>query len=114
MKKSKKIFIFILCFICFLLSIHEITFLIDQSEIKNGNNPVFIFKKEVYKDGGTTIYYGLGYQIISWNTVSSENIDGVEKDGTLKGIETHRFPFYNSVTKGGKPLIKLEFAEGVF
>ncbi|QAA32550.1 hypothetical protein [Clostridium manihotivorum] len=114
MVKLKKISIFILSFICFLIAINEISFFIDKSEIQKGNNPVFILKKDIYKDGGTTVYYGLGYQIISWNQYSKQSINGIEKDGTLKGIETHRFPFYNNVIHGGKPSIQLEFAEGTF
>lgn len=43
--------------------------IVDYNKIKNGNKPIFCFKKIEYQDGGTNEYIGLGYKIIDFNTL---------------------------------------------
>lgn len=34
---------------------------------RNGNGPFFAIKTKTYNDGGTKVYYGLGYKVIKYN-----------------------------------------------
>ena len=68
-------------------------------------------KHDTYKDWGTIIYYGFGYQIISWHKMNVKKENDLEKYGFLIGVETHRFPFYNNYEKGGQPQGQLNFVE---
>lgn len=111
MKKHKNISIVFGILLCLIITVHQITYTIDKNAINNGNEPKFTMKHDTYKDGGTTIYYGFGYQIISWHKMGVKKENSLEKFGFLIGVETHRFPFYNDLEKGGQPQGKLNFVE---
>lgn len=51
-----------------LFSIFRLT--IDYKLILQGNPPKFATKTATYKDGGTTVYSGLGYIIIDYNQMA--------------------------------------------
>lgn len=65
--KNKKIkFLIIISIILFTL----ITFIaIDFSRVKNGKKPLFVLSANVYIDGGSKEYYGLGYKVLKCNTL---------------------------------------------
>jgi len=99
--------IVIVCAIIFLLfTLSLLSYTWDNSRVKDGQKPIFIFHIDSMNDGGTNIYYGLGYQIIDWNTISD--------DGThiLSGIETHYlFGMINPLYEG--PTIRLNEKERI-
>lgn len=43
---------------------------IDIQGFMNQQKPIFTFHTVSYKDGGTTFYYGTGYQLVEWNVLS--------------------------------------------
>lgn len=111
MKKYKNILMVLGILLCLIIVVHQFTYTIDKNAINNGYNPKFIIKYDTCKDGGTTVYYGLGYQIISWHAAYAKNENNLEKHGYLIGVEIHRFPFYNNLEKGGQPKVQLSFVE---
>lgn len=111
MKKYKKVLIGFGILLCLIIIVHRITYTIDKNAINNNCKPKFASEKEVYKDGGTTVYYGFGYQIIYWNKMDVKKENNLKKYGVMVGVETHTFPFYNNVAKGGQPQIQLNFIE---
>jgi len=44
-------------------------FSIDCVLAINDNPPVFAIRTHLYKDGGTSIYQGLGYKVIDYNQI---------------------------------------------
>lgn len=44
-----------------------ITCLIDYRLAVHDKPPLFAVRTEMYKDGGTAVYYGLGYKVIDYN-----------------------------------------------
>lgn len=58
-------------FIIFFLSV--ITYLIDSSRTTANKKPLFAIKLEDLKDGGTKIYYGIGYKVIAYNKLNGYN-----------------------------------------
>lgn len=46
-----------------------IFFVTDMTMASNNQKPVFMLKFNTYLDGGTTVYYGLGYKVIQYNVL---------------------------------------------
>lgn len=67
MKKGLKITLIILG-ILILLSL--IFFAIDYMRVQNQERPLFCINVATYTDGGTKVYYGLGYKVIAFNKLS--------------------------------------------
>lgn len=111
MKKYKHILIYLIILFCLAITFHQVTYTLDKNAINNGDKPKFIIKSVSYKDGGTTIYYGLGYQIISWHKLEDREENNLDKQGFLVGTEVHRFPQYNNLEKCGQPQCDLKFIE---
>lgn len=59
MSKKKKIVLSIIIIILLLL-------IVDMISIKTIGNPIFAYHKTL-NDGGTKVYYGLGYKVIKYN-----------------------------------------------
>lgn len=84
MVKKKKLFMPIIAglILLLILSVYSLTtFFIDSSLVDNGKKARFA-KSYYAEDGGTIVYRGLGYQIISWKKMSvppGYNWEGVEK-----------------------------------
>lgn len=58
---------------------------IDLLCITKGNvGPFFAIRTNVYKDGGTKVYYGLGYKVIKYNQING-------KKGTKVGFWTMKY-----------------------
>ncbi len=69
MKIYQKIILIVL-----LLIILGITFfIVDYTHIKNDTKPIFVIQSESIKDGGTTLYVGIGYKVIRYNVTESES-----------------------------------------
>ena len=90
-----------------VIAIHISTYAIDKRLIALDKSPKFCLKTGGLKDGGTTFYYGVGYQIIKWNMISSKTINNKVIHGMEHGYEIHRFPSFVDWEKG--PNIELEF-----
>lgn len=80
--------------ILLLFAIHEITFVLDRNAIEKGNKPSFALNLVRYKDGGSVVYYGLGYQVLRWHEMSL----GERKIAQ----EIYRFPFFKKWDDGPK------------
>lgn len=52
-----------------LITIWLIILVIDIVCIKEINRPFFMIRTSTLKDGGTKIYYGLGYKVIDYNVI---------------------------------------------
>lgn len=104
---KNRLLLSIIVLICLILIIHFTTYGIDARLIALDKAPKFCVITGRLKDGGTTLYYGVGYQIIKWNMLSSKNVEGKIIHGIEHGYEIHRFPFYRDWTEG--PTIQLEF-----
>lgn len=69
-----------------------ITYRIDSNLVHRDKRPIFIIKKAMYKDGGTTEYRGLGYQVIKWNIRTNKGIE--------LGYEIYKSPNFRDVNDG--------------
>ena len=69
MKKSLKILISIIVAVIVLWGI---IFFIDYSRCSNFKQPIFVVARETADDGGSGIYYGLGYKVKIEKTISAE------------------------------------------
>ena len=66
-KNKKKIFCVVLGMI---VTLSVFFFLIDYNRVRKQENPIFcISNEEMYQDGGTKVYFGLGYKVIDFNTL---------------------------------------------
>lgn len=69
MKKSLKILIGI---IILLIVLWGLVFFIDYSRCSNFKEPIFVVAGVTADDGGSGIYYGLGYKVKIQKTISAE------------------------------------------
>ena len=63
--------IFALVIMVILLGI--ITFLIDRTRVAANKKPLLAIEVMQLKEGGTKIYYGIGYKIIAYNKLNGYN-----------------------------------------
>lgn len=70
---KKKIGIWIILTIIGILLLGMLFFAVDSYRIKNDKPPIFAVQYQVVKDGGTTMYLGLGYKIIDYNIIDGNN-----------------------------------------
>lgn len=93
------------CIVCLILILCFVLFgAIDMERFQDGKKPVFIIRQDNVEDGGTTVYYGVGYQLISWRMMG-ENREGIPGDSV--GKECHIL-FYHNMNEGpskGVPLV---------
>jgi len=50
-----------------------IFYTVDKNRAREGQKPIFCIRTSIYKDGGTKIYYGLGYKVIAFNKLEGYN-----------------------------------------
>jgi hypothetical protein len=74
LKKKLLIFFLILLFPIFL-------FIVDYRRAVHDLPPIFAVRTQIYKDGGTSVYRGLGYKVIDYN-----QLDGGRKDVVFQSI----------------------------
>ena len=68
-KGIKKALIMILVIICLGFS----TFLVDSKRVKAGLKPIFVIQEpDLIKDGGTKIYWGIGYKVIDYHIIGGK------------------------------------------
>ncbi|MGL4107170.1 hypothetical protein [Clostridium sp. LP20] len=72
-KKYKGIISSIILVIAILI-VSQVTYTIDKRLIEENKEPKFVIKTDMVKDGGTTIYKGLGYQVVRWNRFLEDGI----------------------------------------
>ncbi|WP_218096301.1 hypothetical protein [Paenibacillus solanacearum] len=72
----KKVILVLVLVLLLLINI----FMLDYLRALNDKKPIFAIRTEIYKDGGTSIYYGLFYKVIDYN-----QIDG-RKDVVFESI----------------------------
>lgn len=89
--KKKKMLLFVLLLLV-LLIIPQSVFMIDYNRALKDMPPIFAIRTQLYKDGGTSIYKGLGYQVIDYN-----QLDG-RKDVVFKSIFVSKSNFSTNVT----------------
>lgn len=99
MKLKKKYIIALFIFIILAPVLPKVTYSIDSKLISNDIRPIFAIGQGMAKDGGTTEYRGLGYQIIRWNRL----VNG----GVEYGYEIYKAPNYRNLNDG--PTTKLTF-----
>ena len=108
-KKLSKTTIICLSVLLVLILFSIISFAVDSNRVDNGKKPILCIMKFGLNDGGTTVYYGLGYQIINWKRFSPDNPDKM-----LVGIEKHYM--VGMVDPSYKPKIELmeidDYSEG--
>lgn len=73
-KKYKKILILFLT----LIMLSFVTYNIDLKLVSQDKRPIFVLPTAVAKDGGTTVYIGLGYKVIGWKRLEEKQVDGKE------------------------------------
>lgn len=83
MRKYKNI----LAFVILLIAIGFVTYNIDSKRISREEKPIFVVPTLVAKDGGSTVYRGLGYKVIRWKMISIRQVDGNEVQGFMTGYE---------------------------
>ncbi len=66
--------------------------MIDKYRFFNNQEPIFILKTTHFLDGGTTFYYGPGYEFIDWNILSYDDVKDQSFNYTKKEIRI--FPFF--------------------
>jgi hypothetical protein len=85
MPKKKKMLHFLLLLL--VLLIPPSIFIIDYNMALKEMPPIFAIRTQLYKDGGTSIYKGLGYQVTDYN-----QLDG-RKDVVFKSIFVSKVGF---------------------
>lgn len=98
MRKYKKI---LACVIA-LITIGFVTYNIDSKRISREEKPIFVVPTLVAKDGGTTIYRGLGYKVIRWKMISIRQVDGNEVNGYMTGYEISTMFNSHNINDGPK------------
>lgn len=88
MRKSFKILVSIIIMLVFIWGI---IFFIDYNKCANLKMPIFVIAKETADDGGSKIYYGLGYKVKIEKNISAQY--GVQ----LEKVEMY---FFNKVISG--------------
>lgn len=76
-----------------------ITYKIDSTLVEQDKRPIFVLEKERYKDGGTTEYRGLGYQVIKWNKQTNMGIEF--------GYEIYKAPSYRNINDGPTKMLRV-------
>lgn len=105
---KKKIILIASIIIFFIIIIHLLTYFFDSYQITKNKKPFFSFPLVYIKDGGTTIYFGFGYQVIYWHFLEIIEKEGIEINGYKTGYEIHNLfnlkyiPFYTNDLKPDK------------
>lgn len=84
-----------------LIGLHLVTYSVDYKRVSESQSPIFAIRAiPAIKDGGSAIYYAIGYQVIKWHRVEEST------NKRLIGYEIHRIPFFKSFEDGPDPNIK--------
>lgn len=101
MIKNRKYIYLISAILIILIVIFSpvITYRIDSTLVEQDKRPIFVIEKARYKDGGTTEYRGLGYQVIKWNKLTNNGIEF--------GYEIYKAPSYRNINDGPTKKLRL-------
>lgn len=92
---KKKIVRNVMAIICFLLVLWVAMGVVDFFRVKSFDKPVFTLKTETEDDGGSGMYYGLGY--------SFEILGDFMPEDELTGVTHYKYYIFgNFVTEGIK------------
>lgn len=83
-----------------------LTYNIDSRLVFNDKRPIFVIPGFVMKDGGTRQYYGLGYKVIGWRRLTTEQNDGKEVHGRMVGYEISTIFNTQDINEGPKKQLK--------
>lgn len=101
MKWKKRVIVAVIIItVCFIISLG--TYFVDSKRIVNDKIPIFILHTDHLDDGGTTVYYGFGYQLIHWKRLTEIT------NQYLTGIETHYLFGWNNPLNDPKIELKVE------
>lgn len=95
----KKKFFKLSIILIILIIISQITYSIDKRRISETKDPLFAFRTNMMKDGGSSKYIGIGYIIFKWNK-RAEN-------GYMIGYEMYRLPTTKKFEDGPSIDLKL-------
>ena len=101
-KKYRRLLAWCLIFVIFSFT----TYSVDSRLVAHDKSPIFVIPSSVAKDGGTTIYSGLGYKVIGWNKAAVKQIDGKEVTGTMTGYEISTIFNSQDINEGPKKELK--------
>jgi hypothetical protein len=101
LKNYKRIIVFLV-----LILLPIATRYIDSTLVSADIRPIFVLPGGSYKDGGTTVYYGLGYKAIGWKKITVKQINGKEVSGWMKGYEISFFPHFQDIKDGPQKELK--------
>ncbi|SHH81715.1 hypothetical protein [Clostridium intestinale] len=107
MRKYKNIFTCVIL----IITIGFVTYNIDSKRISRDKKPIFVVPTLVAKDGGSTVYRGLGYKVIRWNTISIRQVDGNEVQGFMTGYEISTMFNSQDINDGPKKDLKFVINE---
>ncbi len=93
---------YVVIFLVILIISFIVFGIIDIIRFKNGKEPIFIVNQEHLNDGGTVVYYGIGYQLIEWKQIDDSVISDIVY---LTGKECHVL-FFVDINEG--PTIQLD------
>lgn len=79
-----------------LLPIHFFTYEHDKVAINKGNPPSYALPVTRYKDGGSIVYYGVGYQVLRWHK-------GLDTGERKVAYEIYKYPNYKEWEEGPEP-----------
>jgi hypothetical protein len=99
MKNKKIVISIIIIFIMLLLSlypIHKLTYELDKNAIDHGNAPSYALPLIRMKDGGSVVYYGIGYQVLRWHI-------GFDTGERKVAYEIYIYPAYKEWEDGPEP-----------
>ena len=106
MKRNKMRGVFIIFMI--LIVVLVVLGFFDYNRFKEGKLPLFAVKKDVINDGGTTAYYGIGYQIVNWKIMDSEMKGEEVFTRYLVGSEFHTLYFVDPLNDEPGVTLKVE------
>lgn len=109
MKKRSKVSIVlnILFILVLIMLFPKIAYSIDSTLVAKDKRPIFVIPAEMYKDGGTTVYKGIRYQVIKWNiSTTMVQADGKTLSGVKRGFEIFKYPNYKDINEGPSKELK--------
>ena len=80
-KKALKI---VLILLAIIIVLGIICYAVDYNRVKEQKLPIFCIPMTIYSDGGTMEYWGLGYKVIDFNRLYTDETPDWEKEANSK------------------------------
>ena len=110
MNKKMKSVIVVFIFVFIIISTFVIFGIIDYNRFLDDKTPIFIVEKTIMNDGGTTIYYGIGYQMIDWKIIDGTEITTIQYK---IGKEVNFFRYIDPIYDGPNVELKILKEENI-